>query len=196
LTVVARIKPASLQQFGPARILSFSWDPYHRNLDLGQDGDRVVFRVRTPISGENGAGFAARSVAVLEGRPMTLVASYDGSVSRVYVDGRLAARSNLAAAGCRVRAVCDVGANMMWPVIGASAVILTMAMLPVLSPSALWGAGLVSGPLLSAIVVSLASDSRIAPSPWTAVLPLAGAITVVLAIQLAAKRGNDSRPPL
>jgi outer membrane protein assembly factor BamB len=42
------------RQTGPARILTFSSDPYHRNFTLGQEGDRVVFRLRTPETGENG----------------------------------------------------------------------------------------------------------------------------------------------
>ena len=41
-------------QQGPARILSLSRDPWHRNLTLGQDGSSLVVRLRTPFSGENG----------------------------------------------------------------------------------------------------------------------------------------------
>ncbi len=189
-TLVARVKPASLQQSGPARILSFSWDPYHRNVDLGQEAERVMFRVRTPISGENGGRVFALSEAVLQDRTMTLVASYDGAVSRVYVDGRLAARRNLAAAGCHVRAICDGGAHMAWIVIGATAVILATAMLGVLSPPRLWGMALGSGAVLGALVVAFADDHRIVPASWTAVLPLAGALTITVAIHLAAKTGN------
>jgi hypothetical protein len=190
LTIVARVKPVSIEQSGPARILSFSWDPYHRNVDLGQERDRVVFRVRTPISGENGARFNAVSQPMLEDRTMTLVATYDGAVSRVYVDGRLAARSNLAAAGCHVRAICDGGALMAWTLIGATAVILAIAMVGVPSPSASWGMALACGALVAAVVVSLADDPRIAPAPWTAMLPFAGALTVAVAIHLATRPGS------
>jgi hypothetical protein len=188
-TVVVRMKPASLERSrrGPVRILSFSGDRTHRNMDLAQRGTQAMFRVRTPVSGENASRHVARSAAALENRTMTLVASYDGAVARVYVDGKLAARSNLAAAGCRVRVVCDRGANMAWIAIGASAVVLAVAMLGALSPSGLWWVGVVSGASLGAVVASLAGNPRIVPSDWTAALPFAGALAVVLAIRLAAK---------
>jgi hypothetical protein len=184
-TVVARVEPASLQQSGPARIVSFSWDPYHRNFDLGQEGRRVTFRIRTPVSGENGTRAMTESQAVLQNRTTTLVGTYDGAVSRVYVDGRLAARSNVAAAGCRLRAICDRGAQFAWIVLGGCAVVLTVAMLGARSPFVLWCVGLANGALLATIVQAVAGDFRLVPTPWTAALPLAGALAVVLAMQLA-----------
>ena len=54
-TLDATITPATLQQGGPARIISASVDPSHRNFTLGQDGANLVFRVRTPITGLNGS---------------------------------------------------------------------------------------------------------------------------------------------
>jgi len=54
LTVEAWVVPADVSQGGPARILSYSKDPYHRNFTLGQEGGDIVFRLRTPVSGLNG----------------------------------------------------------------------------------------------------------------------------------------------
>ncbi len=79
---------------------------------------------------------------------------------------------------------------MAWIVIGATAVILATAMLGVLSPPRLWGMALGSGAVLGALVVAFADDHRIVPASWTAVLPLAGALTITVAIHLAAKTGN------
>jgi hypothetical protein len=65
-------------------------------------------------------------------------------------------------------------------------------MLRVLSPSVLWGVALGIGALLGALVVSLADDHRIVPAAWTAVLPLAGALTIAMAIHLAMKTASVS----
>lgn len=42
-----------LDQQGPARILSFSRDAGNRNFTLGQQGDQLVLRLRTPATGKN-----------------------------------------------------------------------------------------------------------------------------------------------
>lgn len=50
----ATVLSASARQAGPARILTFSAGPSHRNLTLGAQGEDLVLRVRTPATGENG----------------------------------------------------------------------------------------------------------------------------------------------
>jgi hypothetical protein len=54
LEVRVEARPFTLDQWGPARILSLSWDVYHRNLTLGQDGDVLVLRLRTPATTDDG----------------------------------------------------------------------------------------------------------------------------------------------
>jgi hypothetical protein len=54
LRILVQARPFVRNQVGPARILSLSWDPYLRNLTLGQDGDSLVLRLRTPATDENG----------------------------------------------------------------------------------------------------------------------------------------------
>src|SRR5690606_10460660 len=68
----------------------------------------VVFRVRTPVSGKNGMEPFTSTAAVLsEGRTTVVAATYDGSISRIYVDGELRGRANLAAASCVAPSLCD-----------------------------------------------------------------------------------------
>ena len=66
-------------QHGPARILSLSQDPWHRNLTLGQDGCSLVVRLRTPFSGDNGEHPALVVDGVFApGRERQLRVVYDG----------------------------------------------------------------------------------------------------------------------
>jgi VanZ like family/Concanavalin A-like lectin/glucanases superfamily len=119
--VIVRMTPADTIQRGPARIISFSADTLHRNFDLGQEGPRLVLRVATAVSGENGNDYRVESFPSLAGgQAVTVTATYDGEVGRIFVDGRLTGRSNLAAAGCAVRAMCDTSAPFVWFLVGAS----------------------------------------------------------------------------
>jgi hypothetical protein len=100
LTVVVHFSVQNLEQDGPARIVSFSTDPFHRNFDIGQMRDRIRLRLRTPVSGPNGNVFYAESGPVLvSDRLIELVASYDGAVARLHIDGHAVARLNLDAKG-------------------------------------------------------------------------------------------------
>ncbi len=49
--LVATIMPKNLTQVGPARIVSYSADPFFRNLTLGQEGDDYHFRIRNNYTG-------------------------------------------------------------------------------------------------------------------------------------------------
>lgn len=84
-----RVRPDDLSAGGPARILSLSRDPGNRNFTLAQQQRDIVFRVRTPATGENGM----RPQATTTGSPLTrgehrVLATFDGVTSRIYVDGR------------------------------------------------------------------------------------------------------------
>lgn len=109
-TLIAKVTTANTRQNGPARLLSFSADQFNRNFDLGQEDARLVFRVRTTITGRNGMHpHVETSPVLVPQRPILVVATFDGAVSRVYVDGRAQGRSNLAAAGCLIPLLCDTG---------------------------------------------------------------------------------------
>jgi len=90
LTVEAWLTTTTLNQAGPARILSYSQDPYSRNFTLGQENDSLVFRLRTTKTDLNGkrAQIVVSKVFIPASR-QHLVVTYDLSRYRVYVDGHL-----------------------------------------------------------------------------------------------------------
>lgn len=127
-SIVARITPHDLSLFGPARIVSISTDTLFRDLDLGQDGSLLVLRVRTRVSGTNAQDLRVNTRAVLrEGRSVDVVATYDGRIGRIFVDGRLAARTDFEAAGCTSRALCDWAAPAAWGLLGIVGAFLALA---------------------------------------------------------------------
>lgn len=80
---------ADTGQQGPARIFTFSHGPYRRNFTLGQMGDTLVFRLRTPITGENGTDPEFRAARVFRDTlPHHYLVSFDGDAIRLRVDGR------------------------------------------------------------------------------------------------------------
>ena len=54
LTLEAWIQPASVEQSGPARIVTLSRNGSHRNFTLGQDGNQFDVRLRTTATSTNG----------------------------------------------------------------------------------------------------------------------------------------------
>ncbi len=81
--------PSNTAQTGPARIVSFSADAGARNFTLGQEGSKIEFRLRTPITGRNGIPLAVKSsdeISTLE--KSHVVATYKKGVERLYVNGK------------------------------------------------------------------------------------------------------------
>ncbi len=54
ISIEAWLEPAATDQSGPARIVTLSQDPNHRNFTLGQDGARYDVRLRTTETSTNG----------------------------------------------------------------------------------------------------------------------------------------------
>ena len=54
LRVLLDVQTDKRKQYGPARIFTVSVNPYRRNLTIGQTGDDLVVRLRTPTSDLNG----------------------------------------------------------------------------------------------------------------------------------------------
>lgn len=175
-TVIARVVTADVDQDGPARIVSFSTDPYHRNFDLGQKGRQLVFRLRTPVSGENGERGTLESVPALEaGRPATVVASYDGRVARVYVDGRLRGRSNFAAAADVVPALADAALPSICGVMGALLALIAGAVAAGRGRLARVAAALAAGSITLALpLLAPGAASALAAQPWSVAAGLIG----------------------
>ncbi len=182
-SIIARIRPADLAQQGPARIISFSGGTLQRNFDLGQEEDRIVFRVRTPVSGVNGEDFRAETRALLQGDNETLiVASYDGGISRIFVNGSPVARSNLAANGCVVSQMCDSAVPVAWSLLGAIAAVIVLACVPRRSPASIMILAFLTG----AIAICSMQLLHLVPAPvqrqaWMQCMALVGAGTVAVA---------------
>jgi hypothetical protein len=90
LSIEVWMAPSNVTQNGPARIVSFSRNTRARNFTLGQAGDNIEFRLRTPVSGANGMLIRLRTT---DG-PMALgkshvVVTYKGGVENLYIDGEL-----------------------------------------------------------------------------------------------------------
>lgn len=89
-SVVAWIEPKDSLQVGPARILSFSLNPYLRNFTLGQEKSEIRFRVRSALAGPNGTRLELRTKGLGLGRKPTHVAvTYDRGTEQFYVNGVL-----------------------------------------------------------------------------------------------------------
>ncbi|HMP74967.1 MAG TPA: hypothetical protein PKE12_01605 [Kiritimatiellia bacterium] len=89
LTVEATLLPRSRTLKGPARIIALSHRIGHANFLLGQEGDNLVFRLRTPETGQDGsANDSQMTLARLEPglRVHVLVTYRDGELA-CYIDG-------------------------------------------------------------------------------------------------------------
>jgi len=87
-TLYVRCATEDVDQRGPARIVSNSLDPFHRNFTVGQWGRSLVVRVRTPHTGENGL----RPELVIpnvftDEQPRDILVTYDGAVLQAVIGG-------------------------------------------------------------------------------------------------------------
>ncbi|QBG45974.1 hypothetical protein EGM51_00550 [Verrucomicrobia bacterium S94] len=90
------LEPFSAEQYGPARIITYSRDPLAWNFTLGQQGEDVVFRLRTCENDAGIGGVEFQGDAIFSTlRPLHLAITYDGVKTRLYVDGILRAESHL-----------------------------------------------------------------------------------------------------
>ncbi|MGA7933510.1 MAG: VanZ family protein, partial [Kovacikia sp.] len=86
-TLNLRVASGDQLQSGPARIFSLSQDPLNRNLTIGQEGQDLTVRLRTLLSGPNGANpqvFVGKVFA--DDDAHHIVITYSNAVLRVYVD--------------------------------------------------------------------------------------------------------------
>lgn len=89
LTLEALVTPGSLQQSGPARILTFSSNPNSRNFTLGQEGNKLVLRLRTPKTGDNGANPQVELLTLPDTKPHHVLVTYKPGRLAAYLDGKL-----------------------------------------------------------------------------------------------------------
>jgi VanZ family protein len=89
-TIEVYIAVDDIEQIGPARIVTYSLDPYQRNFTLGQENDALILRLRTSESDLNGVYPHFRGNKVFEvGRKQHITVTYDGKSEKFYVDGKL-----------------------------------------------------------------------------------------------------------
>jgi glycopeptide antibiotics resistance protein len=87
-TISTVVTTADPFQIGPSRILSFSGnDPYRRNFMLAQDANNLVFRLRSPVTGNNGTypEMVIPDVFV-DIKPYHLIVVFNGLSLRFYID--------------------------------------------------------------------------------------------------------------
>jgi glycopeptide antibiotics resistance protein len=78
---------ADVNQTGPARIVSVSTDPYNRNFTLGQEGNDLIFRLRTLATGKNGTDPELVIPNVFSDAALhRILITYSGSNFRAYLD--------------------------------------------------------------------------------------------------------------
>jgi hypothetical protein len=103
LTIELWLNTASADQVGPARLISYSLDPWHSNFTLGQDGTALDVRLRTTHTDANGTNPQLTVPDVLEaGTTQHVVVSYDFDRLRVHVDGKLRAAATVPQGDFRV----------------------------------------------------------------------------------------------
>ena len=90
VTVELRVTPPAAPAEGWPRLLTLSPDPWRRNLTVGQQGDALYLRVRTPFSGTNGLrqGLTMWPGALAGAAPRHLVLRYDGRAVTAWAEGR------------------------------------------------------------------------------------------------------------
>lgn len=86
-SIATWFQPATLDQYGPARIVSFSESPWVRNFTIGQEGESLHFRVRNLFSGRNGIKWDLQASALQSvTEPTHAVLIYDKGIKSLYVN--------------------------------------------------------------------------------------------------------------
>lgn len=86
LSIEAVIQSDHLNQWGPARIVSFSRDAHQRHFTLGQEGGELILRLRTQVTSPNGTDPDTRLGQLREG-PNHIVISYSPGNLQWWLNG-------------------------------------------------------------------------------------------------------------
>ena len=96
LTLELWLETEHQNQYGPARILSYSINPSLRNFTIGQSSDQLVIRLRTTETSLNGMNpHLIIDDAFNYPSLQHVVVTYDFSEQRVYINGEQRARSKV-----------------------------------------------------------------------------------------------------
>ncbi|MBO1055305.1 MAG: VanZ family protein [Dolichospermum sp. JUN01] len=86
-TIITNLATADITQTGPGRIISLSSDILHRNFTLGQQGNKLDLRLRTPITGENGADLKLSIPGIFTNTNFHyIIITYSPGNLKVYID--------------------------------------------------------------------------------------------------------------
>jgi hypothetical protein len=88
LAIELTLTSDSLDQTGPARIITLSSSPGSRNFTIGQEKDQLIFRLRTTETGENGTVPETTLCRIPAGKSVHLIVSYQPGELICYVDGK------------------------------------------------------------------------------------------------------------
>lgn len=89
-TIALTVATFDKSQTGPARIVTISRDPNHRNVTVGQEGEHLTFRWRSPLTGENGMTPELEFPDVFTSHePVRAVLTFDGITARLFRAGEV-----------------------------------------------------------------------------------------------------------
>ncbi|MCA9874174.1 MAG: VCBS repeat-containing protein, partial [Anaerolineales bacterium] len=121
LTVETWIKPADIEQDGPARIVTVSVDPFNRNMTLGQEFGAFDVRLRTTDTSENGVPSLSTPDGVAAPVLAHLVYTRDAAgQATIYRDGEVIAQGQVSGAlsawdeGFRLAIANEISLDRPW----------------------------------------------------------------------------------
>jgi hypothetical protein len=200
MSLLAWVRVKDTTRTDVRRILTYSQDPFHRNFTLGQDGGALAFRLRTPATGPNGNHPETRTTEILEpGSSIFVAATYDGFVSRLFVDGELRARQNLAARGAAFPMLHDTNLSLGLAICGGCFGGLLSVLLGTTRGRIRFALGVAGG--LGVVAAAWALDmSNMWPvypvrSLWQMAPPIAGGLVVAMSLGAADSPGADRAAP-
>lgn len=89
ISIEAWVKPNSVNQSGPARIVSLSADVFNRNFTLGQENDRYDTRLRTTSTNQNGVPSLSVPASTVKTELTHVIYTRDASANAaIYINGQ------------------------------------------------------------------------------------------------------------
>lgn len=89
-SIEIRYRPKNLKQTGPARLVSLSANPKERNFMIGQDFDKLNFRVRTFFAGSNGSKIDLHTTrSVFKNEKQHIITVFNRGAEQLFVNGKL-----------------------------------------------------------------------------------------------------------
>jgi hypothetical protein len=172
-------------QKGDGRILTFSRDPFLRNFTIGYYQDHIFFRLRTPRTGLNGNDPQITTPELSDGdRQIFAAATFDGRVSRLYIDGRLLARANLSAYNWSVPFLVDSGLPASATLTGMLLAVAVLALGRRPARERRWIVGPVAG-LAAGILLLLVGAAAAVPAfaVWVPVFGCGGGLVIAASVR-------------